>query len=446
MGLGRQSEKRPQMFIQFDQMPRSQGHPFYDQLQKILNRAGFDQYVEKLCEPYFTAGQGRPSIPPGRYFRMHLIGYFEGIDSERGLEWRCSDSLSLREFLKLEITESVPDHSTLSRMRSRFPLEVHEQVFAWVLDKLEQAGLVSGRALGIDASTMEANAAMKSIERRDTGESYRQMLERMAGESGVETPSSEDLARMDKKRKGKKLSNKDWESSTDPEARIARMKDGRTRLAYKPEHVVDLDSEAIVTAEIHPADQGDTKTLKKTLETTGTNLEKSTGTPPCPDDPAELAADKGYHSRELLKDLDGSSWKTRIAEPKAKGLHDWKGDHEARRAVYNNRRRTSSGIGKHISRLRTEVVERSFEHTLDRGGMRRVWLRGLENVQKRYLIHAAGYNLGLLMRTLFGYGTPKGAAQGVGLLMKLNPGPCSVFMFIYLFPDQELPGVVIFIG
>ncbi len=446
MGLGKQSPRKIPLAVPYDKIPRSQGHPFYDRLQSILNKNDFDRFAEKLCEPFYVQGKGRPSIPPGRYFRMHIIGYFEGIDSERGLEWRCSDSLSLRNFLKLEVTESVPDHSSLSRIRSRFSLEVHDKVFIWVLKKIEKAGLVSGRCIGIDSSTMEANAAMKTIKRRDTGENYRQMLERMAKESGIETPKYEDLIRMDKKRKGKKLSNEDWESPTDPDSKVGKMKDGRTRMGYKPEHTVDLDSGAVLAAEVHPLDKGDTKTLNKTLETTIKNLKKTTDTPPCADDPAELSADKGYHSRKILKDLDDSPWKTRIAEPKPKGLYDWKGDHEARRAVYNNRKRTSSKIGKHVSRLRMEIVERSFQHILDRGGMRRVWLRSRENVQKRYLIHVAGYNLGLLMRKLMGYGTPKGAAQGLGIAISINIGLISVFIFIFQSSDGDFFILAAFVG
>ncbi len=446
MGLGKQSPRQIPLAVPYNKIPQSQGHPFYDRLQSILNKNGFDTYAEKLCKPFYAQGKGRPSIPPGRYFRMHIIGYFEGIDSERGIQWRCNDSLSLRNFLKLEITESFPDHSSLSRIRSRFSVEVHAKIFSWVLKKLEKEGLISGSCIGIDSSTMEANAAMKTIKRRDTGENYRQMLERMAKESGIETPKYEDLIRMDKKRKGKKLSNEDWESSTDSDSKIGKMKDGRARMGYKPEHVVDLDSGAILAAEVHPLDKGDTKTLEKSLEVTNKNLKKTTNTPPCEDDPADLVADKGYHSREIIKELNDSPWKTRIAEPKAKGLYSWKGDHEARSAVYNNRKRTSSGIGKYVSRLRTEIVERSFQHILDRGGMRRVWLRGRENVQKRYLIHVAGYNLGLLMRKLIGYGTPKGAAQGLGMVISLNFGLISVFIFIFQFSDEDFSILAIIFG
>ena len=406
MALGRQGERQADLMIGWAELPRAPGHVFYDRLQAVLFEAGFDRFTEGECAPYYASRRGRPSLPPGRYFRMHLVGYFEGIDSERGLEWRCADSLSLREFLRLGTTEPVPDHSWLSRTRSRLPLEVHEAVFAWVLQRLAEHGLIKGDRIGVDASTMEANAALRAIVRRDSGEGYREMLKRLAEESGIATPTAEDLVRFDRKRKGKRLSNAEWTSASDPEARIAKLKDGRTHLAYKPEHAVDLDTGAIVAAEVHAADQGDTATLPGTLEAAEANL-AAVGAAPTPEDPSELVADKGYHSREGLKDLEDGPWKSRIAEKKAAGVSRWGGDEEARRAVYNNRARLRSAVAKEAFKLRAELVERSFALTLDRGGMRRAWLRGRENLRKRYLVHVAGYNLGLIMRLLVGAGTPR---------------------------------------
>jgi transposase len=283
---------------------------------------------------------------------------------------------------------------------------VHQAVFSWVLQQLADHGLLRGDRIGIDASTMEANAALRTIVRRDTGEGYREMLVRLAQESGIATPTAEDLIRLDRRRKGKRLSNQDWASPSDPEAKIAKLKDGRTHLAYKPEHAVDLDTGAIVAAEIHPADQGDTTTLPATLETAEANL-AAVDAAPTPESPAELVADKGYHSRNGLKNLEDGAWKSRIAEKKVAGVSRWHGDDEARRAVYNNRARLRSGVAKEAFKRRTELVERSFALVLDRGGMRRAWLRGGENLHKRYLIHVAGYNLGLLMRLLVGAGTPR---------------------------------------
>jgi len=394
------------MLVTWAELPRSPGHAFYDKLQAVLLGSDFDGFVEGRCAPLYAPGRGRPSLPPGRYFRMLLVGYFEGIDSERGLEWRCADSLSLREFLRLGERQPVPDHSWLSRTRSRLPLELHDQVFTWVLGRLAEHGLIKGERIGVDASTMEANAALRTIVRRADGESYRDMLRRMAAESGVETPSAEDLIRLDRSRKGKKLSNAEWQSPTDPDAKIAKLKDGRTHLAYKPEHAVDLDTGAVIAAEMHEADQGDTATLPGTRASAAEHL-AVVGAAPTPEDPAELVADKGYHSRAGLKTLEDGPWKSRIAEPRRDGFLRWHGDEAARRAVYNNRTRLLSGVARQAFRLRAELVERGFALVLDRGGMRRAWLRGRENVHKRYLIHVAGYNLGLIMRLLTGAGTPR---------------------------------------
>ena len=433
MAMGRQGDCQGDLVVSWSEMPRSPGHVFYDRLQEVLIGAGFDGYVEAICAPYYAQRNGAPSVPPGRYFRMHMVGYFEGIDSERGIEWRCSDSLSLRAFLRLETSERVPDHSWLSRTRGRLPHEVHDRVFGWVLSLLAEHGLVRGARIGVDASTMEANAALRHIVRRDTGEDYRAMLARMARESGIETPSAEDLVRLDRKRKGRKLSNQAWVSETDPQARVARMKNGTTHLAYKPEHAVDLDTGAVAAAELHPADKGDTRTIEGTLASAKSHLSDAGGQPSS-DAPAECVADKGYHSRAVLKGLDGGPWTSRIAEPRRAAFSRWHGDEEARRAVYNNRARLQSGIGKEAMRKRAEIVERSFAHILDRGGMRRTWLRGRENIHKRYLIHVAGHNLGLLMRLLVGAGTPKEAvARGWGFFLAQSPGDGASNTAILLF-------------
>lgn len=416
MAMGRQQARQDVLIVAWQDLPRSPGHAFYDRLQDVLIKGDFDAFAEATCRPYYAARMGAKSIPPGRYFRMHLIGYFEGLDSERGIEWRCSDSFSLRDFLRLEACDRVPDHSWLSKTRARLPKEAHETVFHWVLALIAKEGLIKGERIGVDASTMEANAALRSIVRRDNGETYREMLMRMAKESGIQTPTAEDLVRLDKTRKNKTLSNAQWQSPVDPDAKIARMKDGTTHLGYKPEHAVDLDTGAILAAPIHSADNGDTSTLPATLATAEANLAE-VGLAPTKDDPAELIADKGYHSRQVVKDLDGGAWTTRIAEPERKAFLRWHGDDDARKAVYANRRRLSSGVGKQAMRDRGEIVERSFAHNLDRGGMRRTHLRGRENVSKRYLIHVCGHNLGLLMRKLIDAGTPRQHAAGAPVIL-----------------------------
>ncbi len=354
-------------------------------------------------------------MPPGRCFRMHLVGCFEGIDSERGLEWRCSDSLSLREFLRLESRDRVPDHCWLSKTRTRLPHEGHAAVFDRVLALVAEAGLVKGDRIGVDASTMDANAALRNIVRRDTGEGYREMLR---------------VCR------------------SDPEARVARMKDGTTHLADKPGHAVDLDTGAVVAAELHPADEGDTTTLFKTLAAAEANLE-AVAAAPTPESPAECVTDKGDHSRAVLKALDDSPcktrpcktrpWKTRIAEPRQKGFSRWRGDQAARRAVTNNRVRLKSALAREAFKLRAEIVERSFAHTLDRGGLRRTWLRRRENVHKRYLLHVAGHNLSLLMRQLIGAGTPRQAVAGGygGIFVLVAPSGAVLVAQIVLIVSED---------
>src|SRR3954454_23201010 len=383
-------------------------HAFYDRCNEILAEAECDETVEMLCQPYDEDG-GRLSVPPGRYFRMLFAGQFEGLDSERGIEWRCADSLSLHRFLRLVEGERVPDHSTLRVTRSRLPLEVHHAVFGFILEIASQHDLVPARRIGVDASTQQANASLRRLVRRDTGEDYQEMLRRLARASGIETPTMADLIRFDRARKDKTLSNADWVSETDPAARIARMKDGRTRLGYKPEHAVDLDTDVIVAVKIHPADQGDTQTLPGTLAHAEVMLDLIAAAP-TPEAPAELIADTGCHSRAGLKALENGAWKTRISEKQQKGFARWHGDDAARRAVYNNRVRLKSRVARTAFKLRGEKVERSFAHILEVGALRRTWLRGDANVEKRYTIQVAAYNLGFVIRHRFGAGTPRQAA------------------------------------
>jgi transposase len=365
--MGREGDRQGDLIVTWAEMPRSPGHVFYDRLQEVLLAGGFDGFVETACQPYYAPKLGAPSLPPGRYFRMHMVGYFEGIASERGIAWRCSDSYSLRDFLRLENREEVPDHSWLSKTRSRLPHEVHESVFGWVLKLVAEQGLVRGKRIGVDASTMEANAALRTIVRRDDGRTYREMLTQMAKQSGIETPTADDLVRLDRARTGKKLSNEEWVSKTDPQAKIAKLKDGRTHLAYKPEHAVDLDTGIIVAAVLHPADQGDTTTIAGTLTAVENNLAPMSAAP-TKQKPSELVADKGYHSRAVLKTLDAGGWKTRIAEPKQSGFSRWHGDDKARAVVYANRIRLGSMIGKQAMRRRAEIVERSFAFDPSNGG------------------------------------------------------------------------------
>ena len=404
MAMGKRKRKLRQqsMWIATQELPRSASHPFYKRLNRILEQNGFDEYVEQLCESFYAPTMGRPSLAPGRYFRLLMLGYFEGIDSERGIAWRAADSLSVREFLGLEFGETPADHSTISRTRRLIDVETHRAVFTWILERLSAAGLVNGETLGVDATTLEANAALRSIVWRDTGEGYEAFLTRLAKASGIPTPSREDLARVDRKRP-KKGSNEDWTHPQDPDARITKMKDGRTHLAHKAEHAVDLETGAVVAVTVQPADKGDTETIKETLIEAAENVEKAK---PQTEVVKELVTDKGYHSNALLEDLAILGVRTYISEP-ARGRRNWQGKHPARNAVYGNRRRIGGTRGRRLLRQRGERLERPFAHAYETGGLRRVYLRGHSNILKRVLIHTAALNLGLLMRRLVGVGTPR---------------------------------------
>ena len=407
MSMGRREPQQDSMLVPAIRGP---SHIFYDRLNAQLDELKFDLKVEKLCEGFFEEKEkrGRPSIAPGMYFRMLLVGYFEGIESERGIEWRCTDSLSLRRFLRVGDTERVPDHSTLSRMRQRLAEEVFSEVFDVVLALVAQHGLLQGKTLGVDSTQLRADASMKAIVRKDTGENYQDYTKRLAAAAGeAEKPTADDARRHDRKRKGKKTSNKEWKSETDEDARIARMKNGTTRLAHKAEHVVDLDSGAIAEVGLHPADAHDTATLEVSLLKAVARIEAATGNEKAP----QVVTDKGYHKATLLLVLLAMGFRTFIPEPKQPGHRHWadKGAGAAQ-AFHQNRARCRRSKGKRLLKMRGELVERPNAHLYETGGMRRLRLRGRSNANKRLLIHAAAANLGLVMRKAHGFGTPRGLA------------------------------------
>lgn len=417
MAMGkRRRQEQGTLWVPTAQLVRGPGHPFYRRLNEILAQQGFDSFAEELCRKFYADKQGRPSLAPGVYFRLLLIGYFEGIDSERGIAWRVADSLALREFLGYSLTQAVPDHSTISRNRRLIDVQTHQEVFTWVLKRLGEDGLLRGKTLGIDATTLEANAALRSIVRKDTGESYEEFLLGLAQASGIETPSREDLARLDRNRP-RKGSNQDWTNPHDPDAKITKMKDGRTHLAHKAEHAVDLETGAIVAVTLQPADRGDTQSVEETLGEAMAMLEDvlegaAAEQQMAPNVAAEVVADKGYHSNEVLRRRSELGIRTYISEPK-RGRRNWRGKKAEKKATYANRRRIRGQRGRRLMRLRGERIERSFAHCYETGGLRRTYLRHHKNILKRLLIHVAGFNLGLLMRKLTGIGKPR-VLQGAG--------------------------------
>jgi transposase len=410
------------MWVATGELPQSPGHVFYEKLNGLLAESGFDAWVEDQCRAYY-ARMGRPGIPPGVYFRMLLVGYFEGIGSQRGIAWRCADSLSLRTFLGLASNEESPDHSSLTVIRDRLPLEVHVAVFQRGLTLAREKKILNGQTLGVDSTTLEANAAMKSIVRKDTGENWQAYLTTLMREAGVigpeDTPGIDEMKRFDKSRKDKKVSNDDWESPADPDSRIMKMKDGTTHLAYKAEHAVDLETDMIVAAEIYHGTQADTRTLEDTVHTAQGNLRESGSAV----DVQDVVVDKGYYSAEVLGTFaEYTTYRPYIAEPQLPAGHTRKWTDKPdgqQQAVYANRRRARGQRGRRLQRQRSERVERTFAHVCETGGARRTWLRGIDKVRKRYLLAAAAHNLGRMMRELFGMGTPRGLQGAAGLLAAL---------------------------
>jgi transposase len=449
MGTRRNRERQEDLWVAYTDMAVGPGHPFYVRLNEVLDGEGFDAFVEKLCARFYAETMGRPGLTPGIYFRSLMIGYFEGIEAERGIAWRLKDSLSLRRFVGIALDEDTPDHSTISRTRRLIDLETHSQVFAWVLGLVADRGLLQGKRIGIDATTLEASAAMRSIARRDTGESYEEFLTGLAKASGIETPTREDLARLDRKRK-KRTSNKEWKSPTDQDSRIAKMKDGSTHLAHKAEHAVDLDTGAVVAVTLQAADLGDTTTIAETLADAGMAVaelvEREAELHPEEkpqvnvDGIEELVADKGYHSGAVLEQVKELEVRTYIPEKKQAGKRHWEGKQGQQQAVYQNRQRVRRDYGKSLLRRRGELVERTFAHCYETGGMRRCTLHGRKNILKRLLIHVGAFNLSLVLRKMLGAGKPRELKnRAAGLVSSLIESLISLCR--RQNADQSSPGV-----
>ena len=416
MAMGKRRQRQEALFITTEGLPKSAGHPFYRKLNELLAEAKFDDWIERRCQQYYATEEkrGQPSIPPGVYFRMLLVGYFEDIDSQRGIAWRCADSLSLRQFLGVPLDEATADHSTLTNTRNRLPQEVFQEVFQFVLRIAAGKKLLSGKTVAVDSTTLEANAAMKSIVRRDSGEDWKQYVTRLMREDGTikpdEEPTNEQIRRYDKKRKDKKVSNEEWMSPNDADSRITQLKDGRTHLAYKAEHVVDLKTDLVLAAEIYKADQADTETLVDSVMQAQVNLQAAGDETQI----EEVAADKGYHAGHTLELCESVQLRTYIPEPRRPHGSRWTDKPaEVKHAVLANRRRIKRDTSKRWQRLRSELCERTFAHICNRGGMRRSWLKGVAKVAKRYLIAAAAHNLARILFKLLGIGKPK-TLQGEG--------------------------------
>ena len=419
MALGKRKDVAQPLFISTVDLPGVKANPFYDAVNKVLGAHQFDPFVEQLCAKFYCDNVGRPGLAPGVYFRCLLVGYFEGLDSERGIAWRCADSKSLGLFLGYAIDEQTPDHSTISRTRRLIDIETHQEVFAYVLKILANHELIEGKTIGVDSTTLEANAALRSIVRRDNGQGYQDFLTELAKQSGIETPTRQDLAKLDRKRKNKG-SNDDWQNPHDPDAKITKMKDGTTHLAHKAEHAVDMDSGAILAVNVCDAAAGDTQTICDTINQASENLRAIEDDERVSDKisdqwASEVVADKGYHSNDTMRDLGAMQLRSYISEPD-RGRRNWadkQDGHDARDATYANRRRIKGERGKALLRQRGELLERSFAHNYETGAMRRLHLRHRDNIAKRVLIHTAGFNLGLLMRVKYGLLKPRRLSDAV---------------------------------
>src|SRR5450432_4182492 len=439
MGTRKMRERQEDLWYG-GELPTAPGHPFYKRLNEVLENARFDPFCETNCAPFYHDKLGRPSLPPGQYFRIMMIGFFEGLDSERGIAWRLADSLTLRQFLSIGLDEKTPDHVTISRTRRLIDGETHQRIFTWVLERLAQGGLVKGKTIGVDSTTLEANAAMKSIVRRDTGESYMAYLKRLAEAEGIEAEGAVALLRMDRKRK-KKTSNEDWQSPVDKDAEITKLKDGRTALAYKAENAVDMETGAIVAVTTHSGAAADTTTVIETVIEAGIAvadlIDEKMPAGKCgvhPEGVQEVVADKGYHSNEVMVGMAALEVRSYVAEPD-RGPRNWDGKQAEKAAVYGNRRRIEGDRGKRMQRQRGERIERNFAHQFDTGGLDRLWVRGLENVHKKFLIQAAACNLALLLRSRYGSGKPKAAhdraAKAILMILVVMKTVEDAFMRIY---------------
>jgi transposase len=415
MGTHREGQKQEEMFYASERV-EAPGHPFYQRLNKVLNEAGFDAFCEQQCREFYHGKLGRPSLAPGVYFRMLLIGFFEGIESERGIGWRVADSLSLRRFLNYGLEEATPDHVTISRTRRLVDEATHQAVFTWVLSEVARRGLLKGKTIGIDATTLEANAAMKSIVRRDTGERYMEYLRRLAAEAGMDNKDDDAVRRMDRQRK-KRTSNEEWVNPHDREAEVTKMKDGTTHLAYKAEQAVDLETGAIVAVTTHGGATGDTESVRETLPAAGVAVAEQIATPTAQGQykvqeqgMREVVTDKGYHSGAGLAGMMAMGVRTYVSVPR-QPRRNWEGKPDQQAAVYANRRRVEGERGKSLLRRRGELLERPFAHQYETGAMRRLHVRGRDNVSKRVLLQAAAFNLALILRSISGAGTPRGLAD-----------------------------------
>jgi len=397
---------QPELFVPSARLVQPATSSFYTKLDQTLASFQFGDKARQICAPaYSDSKRGRPGVDPVVYFKMLMIGFFENISSERGIAERCSDSISIRFFLGYDLTQSTPDHSTLSVIRDRLGEEAYQEVFLLILGALQEYGLLKGRQVGIDASVIEANAALKSLVNRNTEEAYWDFVRRLASENGVDPKDTAAVRQFDRQRP-KKMSNDDWKNPHDPDAKIGPTKAGAIDMIYKPEHTVDLETGAIVQAEVRLGHEADLKDLAVHVLQAQENINQAQNRPADALTIQSTTADKGYHAPGELHQLQQEGIRTVISDP-VKNRRFEKLSPQEVKTVRAARRSAGSESGKKLLEKRGMHLERSFAHLLDAGGARRTTLRGLENLNKRFKLAAAIYNLSQLMRALWGVGTPK---------------------------------------
>jgi transposase len=402
---------QPEFWVATQEVAKSPKSTFYSKLDETLESFHFAAKVREICAPaYKQTGTGRPGIDPVVYLKMIMVGFFEDLPSERGIAARCADSMSIRAFLKYELDEKTPDHSSFTVIRQRLGLDLYERIFTLTLQALREHGLLRGKNLGIDSSVIEANASLRALVNRNTEEQYWDYVKRLAAENGIDPDDAAAVRKFDRNRPGKG-SNQEWMNPYDPDAKIGRTKDGATDMIYKPEAVVDLDTGAIVQAQVHVGDQADHKEMATRVLEAQQSINKATGEKLDTLTVNTVTSDKGYYAVNELQALQEEDIRTVIADPIDNRRLD-KLEPNQKKAVLAARRSAKSASGKDLLRRRGMHIERSFAHILDCGGMRRTTLRGWENLNKRFKLAAAFYNLSQLMRKLFGIGTPKQLAAG----------------------------------
>lgn len=419
------AESQQEFWIETRRLPQATASTFYRKLDETLDAIGFTAGVREICLPAYAdaARGGRPGIDPAVYFKMLMIGFFENLPSERAIASRCADSLSLRAFLGYGLEEATPDHSSLSVIRSRLGTAIYQAALELVLRGLFEHGLLKGRHLGIDSSVIEANASLRELVHRNTEEHYWEYVKRLAAEAGIDPDDTKAVRRFDKKREGRTTSNKEWVNPHDPDAKVGVTKHGACDMVYKPEHVTDLESGAIIAAAVRCGDEGDTTDLAARVLFAGETLARVCDDPKQAKVLSSLTADEGYFAVEEVGCLQAERVRVVIGDPHAaKRKAAAKQDGIVRGVLAKARRAVKSKSGKALLRKRGEHLERSFCHVLDHGNLRRATLRGRENLTKRQLGGVLAYNLSLLMRRLTGHGTPKQwlAAAGAAVMAVLN--------------------------